>query len=189
MKLLSPLRLLALLAFLVPQMPLQATAQTASEPVKYVFMMTSGAMPTAGAGLHLAITAAKSGRSVDIVLAASALDLGRKGAGNGPVFPSYSADGPAMLAQAMEAGARISVCQTCLRNQGLDIGDMNDGIARINALNVLDLTEAADVVLSFGAPDAGTGITFDAAPATGTMPAPADDGEACDPATDIDACM
>lgn len=190
MKLFSPLRLLALLAFLLPQVPIQATAQAASEPAKYVFMMTSGAMPTAGAALHLAITAAQSGRSVDIVLAASALDLGRKGAGNGPVFSSYAVDGPAMLALAMEAGARVSVCQTCLRNQGIDIGAMVSGIAKINAFNILDMVEAADVVLGFGAPDAGTMITYDAAPAAAdAMPGAADDEDECDPATDIDACM
>ncbi|WP_372839491.1 hypothetical protein [Phaeovulum sp.] len=193
MKLFSPARIVALLALLLPFLPMQAAAQAAAEPAKYVFVMSSGAMPTAGSGLHLAITAAKSGRSVDIVLAASALDLGRKGAGDGPVFPYYNVDGPAMLVQAMEAGARVSVCFTCLANQEIDLADMLDGIAKINAFSVLDLMEAADVVVGFGAPDMGTGITIDPAavmaPADAAAPA-ADDGEPpCDPATDIDACM
>ena len=187
MKLFSPLRLLALLALLLPALPMQASAQAAA-PAKYLMMISSGAMPTAGMGLHLAITAAQSGRSVDIVLAASGLDLGRKGAGDGPVFPSYGVDGPAMLAQAMAAGARVSACRTCLINQGIDIGDMTDGIAKINALNVFDLAEAADVVMSFGAPDAGTGITFDA-PAPAFVAPSTDPNAPCDPATDIDACM
>ncbi|MDP3861715.1 MAG: DsrE family protein [Phaeovulum sp.] len=192
MKPFSPLRLLALLASLLAFLPLQLSAQAAAEPAKFVFVMSSGAMPTAGSGLHLAITAAASGRSVDIVLVASALDLGRKGAGNGPVFPTYGVDGPAMLVQAMAAGARVSVCRTCLLNQSIDIDDMLDGIARINAFNFLDLTEAADVVLSFGAPDAGTGISF--APVAAMAPAEAAPAAAgseppCDPATDKDACM
>ncbi|PKP69866.1 MAG: hypothetical protein CVT82_08500 [Alphaproteobacteria bacterium HGW-Alphaproteobacteria-4] len=190
MKLFSPLRVVALLALLLPFLPIQATAQTAAAPAKYVMMISSGAMPTAGMGLHLAITAAKSGRSVDIVLAASGLDLGRKGAGNGPVFPTYGVDGPAMLAQAMAAGARVSACRTCLLNQGIDIADMIDGIAKINALNVFDLAEAADVVLSFGAPDAGTGISFDAVPATvAPEAAPEEESVICDPTTDKDGCM
>ncbi|MBW6505756.1 MAG: DsrE family protein [Rhodobacteraceae bacterium] len=192
MKLFSPLRIVALLALMLPFLPMQAFAQTAA-PAKYVMMISSGAMPTAGMGLHLAITAAKSGRSVDIVLAASGLDLGRKGAGNGPIFGTYGVDGPAMLAQAMAAGARVSTCRTCLLNQGIDIEDMIDGIAKINAFNVFDLAEAADVVLSFGAPDMGTGISFDATPAASAEPAfvaPSTDPNApCDPTTDIDGCM
>lgn len=187
MKLLSPLRLVALLALLLPFLPMQATAQAAAEPTKYVFLMSSGAMPTAGSGLHLAITAAQTGRSVDIVLAASALDLGRKGAGGGPVFPAYGVDGPAMLVQAMAAGARVSVCHTCLVNQEIDLSAMRDGITKINAFGLLDMLEAADVVLGFGAPDTGTGISYDAAPA---FVAPTTDPNApCDPTTDKDACM
>lgn len=192
MKLTTPLRALALLvALLLPFLPLQAAAQATAK--HYVFVMTSGAMPTAGSGLHLAIAAAQTGRSVDIVLAASALDLGRKGAGGGPVFPFYGVDGPAMLKQAIEAGARVSVCFTCLANQELDISAMLDGISKINAFEVLDLMEAADVIAGFGAPDAGTGIVIDPAAAAALMPAgdaPAEGGEPpCDPATDIDACM
>jgi len=191
MKLSFPLRVLALLAaLLMPFLPMQATAQAAAK--HYVFVMTSGAMPTAGSGLHLAITAAQTGRSVDIVLAASGLDLGRKGAGDGPVFPFYGVDGPTMLKQAMEAGARVSVCFTCLANQQLDITAMLDGISKINAFQVLDLMEASDIVLGFGAPDGGTGIVIDPA-AAALMPAgdaPAQGGEApCDPTTDIDGCM
>jgi predicted peroxiredoxin len=188
MKLISPLRLLALLTFLLPQLPALAQAQTAAEPAKFVFVMSSGAMPTVGAGLHLAITAAQSGRSVDIVLVASALDLGRNGAGNGPIFPTYGVDGPAMLAQAMQAGARVSACRTCLLNQNIDIGDMVSGVVKINAFNFLDMTQAADVVLSFGAPDAGTGISFGAAESGFVAPS-TDPNAPCDPNTDIDACM
>jgi len=185
MKAFSVLRVVALLACVLPQVVGPATAQTSQGPAHFVFVLSSGAMPTAGAGLHLAIMAAQTGRSVDVVLLASALDLGRDGA-TGPEFPTYAASGPAMLVQAMQAGARVSTCRTCLLNQGLDIGEMIDGIARINALNFLDMTQAADVVLSFGAPDAGTGISFGAAatlaPAATTEPA-------CDPLTDKDACM
>lgn len=170
------------------QMPTGTGAQTQdgeSEPGHHVLLLSSGEMPVAGAALHLAIMAAKSERQIDVLLLANALDLGRNGA-SGPEFASYELDGPAMLRQAIDAGATVSVCRICLENQGIELADMSGDIVSINSFEVLDLLETADVVLSFGAGAAVPSIMIeensDASPPPPTV-------EACDPATDIDECM
>ena len=185
-------RLLALMVLLVLQLPAQALAQTAGPPARdtsYVFVLGSSDMPVAGAALHLAISALQTKRDVHIVLLANGLDLGRKGA-TGPAFEAYGATGPEMLKRAMEAGAAVAVCQICLRNQHIRLEAMADGVTQINAYELLDLADAADVVLSFGSDGDGGQMIVPAMPqpAAGEEPAlPAD--KPCDPATDVDACM
>lgn len=189
-------RAMALMLLLVLPVSFPSFAQgatTKNSAKTYVFVLSSADMPVSGAALHLAISALKSGRNVEIALLADGVGLGRKGA-IGSQFAAYKADGPAMLMQAMGAGAHVFVCQICLANQNIGIKDMVDGVAKINAFELLDLTDAADVVLSFGATNVSTQISISTPvtpePAAATVPAvAADEEEACDPATDIDACM
>ncbi|MFT6656990.1 DsrE family protein [Maritalea sp.] len=175
--------------FLLGTAPLMA--QEADKKTNYIFILSSAEMPIAGAALHLAITAQKSGRTVQISLLSSALNLGKIGA-QGPKFAPYNASGPEMLRQAMDAGAKVVVCQICLTNQNITIDAMIDGISKTNAFELLDALDVADVVLSFGPPD---GVATMIAPARpekvkSTMSETSMDEEPeCDPDTDIDACM
>jgi len=151
-------------------------------------------MPNAGAALHLAITAVRSGRSVDVVLLSSAVDLALDGA-SGPDFHAYEASGPDMLQQALDAGARVGVCQICLANSDRDADELIDKVAVVNAFDVMEMAEGADVVMSFASalPDSGITVeTFDfpAPPPPPAAIAPPPGGlEGCNPATDIDGCM
>ncbi len=173
--------------------PLQA--QSPDVPVgqaSFLFVLSDSSMPVAGAALHLAIMALKSGRSVDVLLLANGLDLGRKGA-NGPEFAPYGASGPMMLGQAMAAGAQVGVCQICLKNQNIQADALIPGITPYNAYQVLDLMQTVDVIVPFGGVSGESQISIpmmvtpmapEAAPA-----APPSDDDACDPATDVDECM
>lgn len=180
------IRFLRAAAFgLMSVLPLPALAQ--GDAPRYVFIFSSGEMPAAGAGLHLAITAGRTGREVYILLMADGLDLARKGA-SGPVFAAYGIDGPGMLARAVAAGATVGVCQICLGNQGIDMTAMVEGTVRLTAQEVLDLLERADVVFPVGSAGAGGQIMTSTVPAPKLPPA-APEPEVCDPATDIDGCM
>lgn len=190
------LRRLVAAALLAPAMILAALPATAQEASgkSYLFVLGAGDMPSAGAALHLAITAAKSGRSADVVLLSTAVDLALDGA-DGPDFAAYAASGPDMLQQALDAGARVAVCQICLANTGREADDLIDKAAVVNAFDVMDLAEGADVVLSFAGALPDSGITtdtidFPAPPPPPAAIAPPPGGlEACNPATDIDGCM
>lgn len=180
----------ALLAMPLLALPPATSASAQDSATRYVIVLADASMPVAGAALHLAISAEKSGREVTIALLAGALDLARKGA-SGPDFPPYSADGPAMLGQAMAAGATVAICRICLENQNLTLDAMVDGIAQINAPQLLDRLEAADVVLTFGAGSADSGIAVSevmapAEPMATPVKPTVDD---CNPETDPDECM
>lgn len=166
------------------------TQPTAHPAPAYVFLMITSSMPVAGAGLHLAISAAKTGRDVHIMLLADGLNLGLPET-EGVVFAPYRATGADMLAMAMAEGAQVYVCQICLRNRGIPIEFMAEGIASINAIRLLEITDAADVVMTFGADGVGpmqmSGGTVSAPSTMPLQTAPGDD--ACDPASDPDECM
>ena len=176
--------LAAALAFAVA--PVRAEDAPAASK-RYVFVLGTSAMPVAGAALHLAITAQKSGRTVQIMLMADGVELGLDGA-NGVPFAAYQADGPQMLRQAIETGAEVAVCRICLVNRGIGLSAMAAGISEINVLQLLDAVEAADVVLSFGGEPATPGAMLPVAAAAPATPAAATE-PACNPLTDPDACM
>lgn len=169
-----------------PALRAQETAE-ARDSARYLFVLGGGDMPAAGSALHLVLSALGAGRPVDVLLLAGGVSLGRKGA-QGPDFPAYGASGPEMLAMAMDRGAEVTVCQMCLRNNAITLDDMAEGIGSVNALQVLDMAERADVVLSFASALPETGITLAPLPAPAPAAPPAA-MDACDPATDIDGCM
>jgi predicted peroxiredoxin len=183
----------ALVALVLGLIPGSIAAQCSDgEPTgdrsAYLFLLSSSDMPGAGAALHLAISALGSDRCVDIALMAGGLELAKKGA-HGPVFDAYGLDGAQMLDKAIAAGADVSVCQVCLTNQGIALDALRDGVTKINAYELLDMMETANVVLPFGA----TGMASMATMPPTTEQSPAAEPEAavdeCDPATDIDGCM
>lgn len=181
----------ALVALVLGLIPGSVAAQCSDgEPTgdrtAYLLLLSSSDMPGAGAALHLALSALASDRCVDIALMASGLDLAKKGA-HGPVFEAYGLDGAQMLDKAITDGANVSVCQVCLTNQGITLEALRDSVSKINAYELLDLMEMADVVLPFGATGMPGVSATPPAPNPAVEPQVTVDG--CDPATDIDGCM
>ena len=187
MKKLASLVLAAWLALLwLPQQVLAEDA-AANAAKHFVLVLGTAEMPVAGAGLHLALSARQSQRQVTILLLADGVDLALR-EGSGPVFAAYGADGPSMLRQALAGGAAVAICQICLKNRGVGLEAMAEGVTTLNAFEVLDLLETADAMLSFGGGAGTMAGTVESEMAV--VPEAAAAAEApCDPATDIDGCM